>query len=67
MQGPNSGNNPLAIMGPLTLLWQMAGERMQTFIFNTRKRRRLGLREVFRDFIHSAQEVFFAFNMFIYY
>lgn len=58
MQRPNSGNNPLAIMGPLPLLWQMAGERMQTFIFNTRKRRRLGLREVFHDFIDSAREVF---------
>lgn len=56
MRRENSENNPLAIMGPLTLLWQMAAERMQTFIFNTWKRRSLRLKEVYRDFIDSERE-----------
>lgn len=42
-------------MGPLTLLWQMAAERMKTFIFNTWKRS-LRLKEVYRDFIDSERE-----------
>lgn len=49
MQRANSQNNPFAIVGPLTLLWQVAAERMQTFIFNTRKRRSLRLKEVYCD------------------
>lgn len=54
MRRENSENNPLAIMGPLTLLWEMAAERMHTY--NTWKRRRLRLKEVYRDFIDSECE-----------
>lgn len=53
MQPTNSKNNPLAIMGPLMLHWQMAVRRMQIFIFNTQRRRGLRLKEVYWNFTDS--------------